>query len=361
MGDLVYHHARLRALHGRRFDRAAYERLLALPDLPAIVTFLRDSRYGGAIARAAPAFPGSPVAQEGADLERVEEALRRHLSETLRGLIRLSAAEPWPPVERLLGYWEIQNLKTIVRGRVAGLPSEEILSALTPTGLHDEAALAELSRQPSLQALADLLVTWRDPYAVWLSDALKGYREPGDLFLVEIALDRSYFAAVLPPRRPSRISGGEEDPLTLFFSLLVEKTNWMTALKGVEGGIGPDELARYFIPGGGDSQSDLLQIAASRTLNEAVDRIRKSFDLSERLFEEGGETIPLLSRIERAADRRLLRAMRRSMRTDPLGAGCVLTVLLDQIREMTNLRMILRGRAMSIPEEAWRPLLILEE
>lgn len=352
MGDLVYHHARLRALHGRRFNRTAYERLLALPDLPAIVIFLRDSRYGRVIAT---------VEQEGSDLERVEEALRRHLSETFRWLLRLSDAEPWPPVERLLGYWEIQNLKTIVRGRVAGVSSEEILSALMPTGLHDEAALAELSRQPTPRALADLLVTWRDPYAGALRNALKGYREPGDLFLVEIALDRSYFAKVLPSRRPSRMSEGEEDPLSLFFSLLVDKTNLMTALKGVEGGIGPDDLAQYFIPGGTDSQSDFLQIAASRTLDEAVERLRKSSALSDWHLEEGAEPIPLLSRIERALDRLLLREMRRSMRIDPLGAGIVLTVLLDQIREGTNLRMILRGRAMSLPEEAWRPLLILEE
>lgn len=352
MGDLVYHHARLRALHGKRFNRTAYERLLALPDLPAIVAFLRDRRYGRVLAT---------IEREGSDLEWVEEALRRHLSETFRWLIHISDAEPWPPVERLLGYWEIQNLKTVLRGRVAGIPSEEILSALMPTGLHDEAALAELSRQPTPRALTDLLVTWRDPYAGMFSNALKGYREPGDLFLVEIALDRFYFAKVLPTRRSSRMSEGEEDPLSIFFSLVIDKTNWMTALKGVEGGIAPDELARYFIPGGGFSQSDFLQIAASRTLDEGMERFRKSFDGSDKHLEEGAGPIPLLSRIERALDRRLLRMMRRSMRTDPLGAGSVLTVLLDQIREATNLRMILRGRAMSVPEEAWRPLLILEE
>lgn len=356
MGDLVYHHARLRALHGKRFNRTAYERLLTLPDLPAIVAFLRDRRYGRVLAT---------VEREGADLEGMEEALRRHLSETLQGLVHLSDAEPWPPVERLLGYWEIQNIKTIVRGRVAGISSEEILSALMPTGLHDEAALSELSRQSTPRALADLLITWRDPYAGAISNALKGYREPGDLFLVEIALDRSYFGKVLPTARTFRISGRmserEGDPLSLFFSLLVDKTNWMTALKGVEGGIAPDALARYFIPGGGFSRSDFLQIAASRTLDEGVERFRKSFDKWDKHLEEGAGPIPLLSRIERVLDRRLLRMMRRSMRTDPLGAGCVLTILLDQIREVMNLRMILRGRAMSVPEEAWRPLLILEE
>src|SRR3990172_357187 len=108
MTDLYYLNARLRAMRGRLLDRQAYERALALPDVPALFGFLLDGPYGQSI---------ESVGEGPSDAARVEEGLRRNFSETLTKLFAISSGEPETAVRLLLGYWDSYNLKTILRGK----------------------------------------------------------------------------------------------------------------------------------------------------------------------------------------------------------------------------------------------------
>ena len=166
---------------------------------------------------------------------------------------------PSPPgdcaeaVRLVLGRWEVQAVKTILRGKVSGASPAEILSSLVPTGLHDEAALEEMCRQADPRALAELMVTWREPWGRPLLRALPEYREPRDLAILESALDRCWFeqaAKRLREIRPSSPGADREDALSLFVSLSVDTTNLMTVLKEVEDRIVPANRDRYLLPGG---------------------------------------------------------------------------------------------------------------
>ena len=356
MNDLPYLTTRLRAMRGRLLDAAAYRRILALPDLPAMIAFLREGPYGRFIA-AAP--------EAASDAEKIEEALRRDFSATLGRLFVISAGEAREAVQRLVGYWELQNLKTIARGKGGGSPPEEILASLVPTGLHDEAALQEMIRQPTLRAVADLLLTWRDPYGPPLSHALKEYREPRDLFLLEAALDRFYFEeAFRALKAPPVLSIPQirEAPLLLFLGLLADKTNLMTALKGVEEQISPAGGEPYFIPGGAVYRAkDFARLLTARSPQEAAEMARRSvFDAALKDLEAAPGGVSFLSMVERRLDRLLLRKMRAPSRSDPLGIGAVVSYLLDKTRELTNLRMIFRARWARLPEPDLMRLLILE-
>ena len=77
----------------------------------------------------------------------------------------MSDGDPRESVTMLLGYWDAYNLKTILRGKQFLLSPEEIVRSLIPAGYYDEPALWELARQPSLRAVAELLLTWRTPHA----------------------------------------------------------------------------------------------------------------------------------------------------------------------------------------------------
>ncbi len=343
-------------MRGQLLDRQAYEQLLALPDLPALMAYLQDSPYGRSI---------QSVGEAASDVARVEEGFRRNLSETLTKLFAISSGEPQEWVRLLLGYWDVYNLKTILRGKSIRLSAEEILPALIPTGLYDEAALEELCRQTDLRAVVDLLITWRDPYGRCLSRAMKEYREPKDLFLLETALDRFYFEQAfekLKEIRLLRTTGEEENAVSAFLSFAVDRTNLMTALKAVEEQISLVDGQRYFLPGGRIySERDFARLLTARTLQEALEEARGSL-LKPALRELGEPVIgvSLLSLVERQLDKLLLRKMRALMRNDPLGVAVVVSYLLDKIREITNLRMILRGRLVNLPEPELSQLLILE-
>jgi vacuolar-type H+-ATPase subunit C/Vma6 len=356
MSDRFYLNTRLRAMRANLLARQELERILAVPDIPGIVAALREGPYGR---------PIDSTGGGGTEVARIEEALRRNVSETLSRLLAISAGDCSGAVRLVLGRWELQVVKTVVRGVAAGASAGEILSALVPTGLHDEAALEEMCRQPSLRALAELLVSWREPWGRPLLLAISGYGGPRDLYLLESALDRAWFRQAAGTLRaiPGTRQGLEgEDALSRFVSGSVDGINLMTALKTVEERIVLPDRGRSFLPGG------------LRFNREAFDRVLDSPTLTEALEEAGrylyqdpsaalpppSAGVPILPAVERQAERALLRSSRALARIDPLGWGPLVSYLLDKLREVRNLRMIVRARAADLPEGDLVRLLVLD-
>lgn len=340
---------------GLLLPRAAYETLLASPGLHEIAMALRETPYGRHVDSVGGAAP---------EAARMEEALRRNVQESLSRLLSMSAGDCREAVRFLLGSWELQAIKTILRGKAAGISPEEILASLVPTGIHGEAALQELCRQPDLRAVADLLVTWRDPWGGPLSRAMKGYRDRRDLFFVETALDR--FRAGRAASRLKEIrggnGGGRDDALGLFHSLSVDRANLMTALKAVDERIALADRRAYFLPGGRIYElRDFERILASPSVDDALGiSARSHFARALKPPLSSLPGMPLVDVVERRLDLVLLRAMRAQMRSDPLGWGLLAAFLLNKIREVRNLRMIFRGRLVGLPDPDLMERLILE-
>lgn len=354
MSDLYHLNTRLRAMRAHLLPRQEFERVLAIPDLPGIVASLREGPYGRSI---------DSVGWGGPEAARIEEALRRNVSETLSRLLAVSTGDCGEAVRLVLGRWELQAVKTVVRGKATGASAGEILPALVPTGLHDEAALEEMARQPSLRSLAELLVSWREPWGRPLLRALNEYGGPRDLHLLESALDRSWFlhaAARLQAIHRPGVEG--EDALSRFVSLSVDAINLMTALKAVEERIVVADRSRSFLPGGRlFDRGAFDRILSSPTLAEALE------EAGRFLFRDPVTTVPpptagvpILPSVEVQLDRALLRMSRGRSRVDPLGWGPLVHYLLDKLREVRNLRMIVRARVSDLPEPDLLRLLILE-
>jgi vacuolar-type H+-ATPase subunit C/Vma6 len=356
MSDLYYLSARLRAMRAQLLSRRDFEGILTLPDLSAIAAALRDSPYGHYMESTGGEMP---------EAARIEEALRRNVTQTLARLLAISSGDCAEAVRLVLGRWEVQAVKTILRGKVSGASPAEILSALVPTGLHDEAALEEMCRQADPRALAELLVTWRDPWGRPLLRALPSFREPRDLAILESALDRFWFeqaAERLREVRPHSPGADGEDALSLFVSLSVDTINLMTVLKEVGDRIVPVHRDRNLLPGGRIfNKSALDGIRASPTLAEALKEAGRSLFLRPiASLPAPAEGVPFLAVVERQMDRVLLRASRYLARVDPLGWGPLVSFLLDKLREVRNLRMIVRARLVDLPEAELGHLLILE-
>jgi V/A-type H+-transporting ATPase subunit C len=356
MSDIYFLDTRLRAMRAKLLSRRDYEKILALPDLSGVVSALRESPYGRSI---------DSVGGGTTDVARIEEALRRDFSDTLSRLRAISSGDCGEAVRFVLGRWELQAVKTVVRGKAVGASAGEILSALVPTGLHDEAALEEMCRQPDLRALANLLVTWREPWGPPLLRALNEYREPRELHLLESALDRSWFRQAedrLRSIRPPGPGPDGEGALSLFVSLSVDTTNLLTALNAVEERIVMADRGRHFLPGGRILERNAFdRILASPTLAEALEEASVSlFRRPLAALPSHSEGIPFLAVVERAVDRVPLRAFRALFRADPLGWGALVSYLLDKLREVRNLRTIVRAKLVDLPEADLDRLLILD-
>jgi V/A-type H+-transporting ATPase subunit C len=348
MDDYAYINARIRALRSELLGQRAYDELLALPDLRAVRDYLGRTAYGMG--------PGEVPART--PIQSLEEWLRGHWSRTITKIYGMTDGESRELLEILLGRWEVENIKGLLRGKKADRGIPEILAAVLPTKVFDEASLAELARQPSIQSMVDLLTTWRSSYAKPLRIALRSQRELKGIEPLELALDHYYFEDVV-----RRLKRGDHNAglLRKLMGLVIDKVNLLTAFKISNQGVASlSEIPKYFIEGGEHVPIQVYDaVVRAQGLREAVETIRKTpyAESVEGLEREQGGVSPSV-RLERGLDRIILHRVKAMSWSDPLGVGLMACYLIQKCHEISNLRIILRSKVYDMYPEDVRSLLV---
>ncbi|GIW54588.1 MAG: V-type ATP synthase subunit C [Nitrospiraceae bacterium] len=355
MDDYAYFNARLRAMQSRLLNRERYDDLLAQDTTAGIVENLKDSPYADALERVA-AAPHTGVRL--APTSRLDEALRWDLTGTLSKLRRLVSDRIRELLEALLFRWDAYNVKTVVRGKRAAAPIEDVLAATFPVGILDEIALAELSRAPTLEAVADTLATWRIPLARPLREGLKRLGEPESLQAAEFELDRFVFAHAFEVAT----DGDDNDAVVRrYVRLIADRTNLSTALRFLaeRSPLSPLEAVHHFIDAGGRlTRSHYEALVGARDLQQGLSLLTDGpfawlpgdVGVAERL------SLPF---IERRLDRWMIRQAYGLARPEPLGIGLAIVYVERKINEVRNLRMIMRGKALGMGRETIEEWLII--
>jgi V/A-type H+-transporting ATPase subunit C len=345
-------------MRGRLLDERRFADLLACGDAPCVARLLQGTPYGAAIERAG----------GGDDAGAIEEGLRRELRANLAAL-RGACRGRWRELmDALLGRWEVENLKTLLRGRRAGSSVEEILAGLAPIGWSDEPALAELARRPSIHAMVETLILWRHPAARPLKTAVAGrllvpFNAHGgavdedrlDLIAVESALDHwSHDAAraMLDPRDESDRS------VLSYLGWVIDERNLLAAIRLRREGRGGTIADEAFVPGGAEVDRDLFR----RLLR--VDDWERVADLVSHtrygpVSIARGAPHPPLALLEPQIRRNVIHRVEASCRPDPLGFGLVIGYVERKVDEVRTLRMIAHGVAYGLDASAIRPVLTL--
>ncbi len=346
MDDYAYLTTRVRAMEGDLLTWPVYQDLFAREEPGAWVEVLSRTPYG--------AFLGA-TASRLSEVGRVEEAIRRSLSQTFRRLVRMAQGRPRRIIEILVGRWELKSLETVLRGKRAQLGAGEILAATIPTAGLDEPALAELARQPSLRAALETLVTWRTLYRRPIRVFLRSGKEE-DLASLEEQLERTYLLDALNGLERERRG---ERVLREWIGLQIDRVNLLTSLRGF---LGPGMVIRgegAFLPGGSLSPKLLSGAQQARERREAAERLQRtpygrSLEGWEEWVREGD-----LSPLERAIDRRRFRWSLRQLRADPLGVGVLVGYVEAKAQEAGNLRLLLWGETAGLPREMMREMLLV--
>jgi vacuolar-type H+-ATPase subunit C/Vma6 len=195
-------------------------------------------------------------------------------------------------------------LKTLLRGLARGAPTARLLALVTPTLELDAAAVKELAAQRDTGGVASLLATWGSRWAAPLLDALGS--EAHDLLAVELALDRAAFA---------RARAAARGVLAGVVASLIDLANAMTVAR-----LGA-RAADLLLPGGA------LPARRLPALLPAVG----PFQL-DRLVEE-----------------RLIRALRRAARLEPLSMAVPLLYLAERRAELRRIGLVLEAAALELP------------
>jgi V/A-type H+-transporting ATPase subunit C len=338
--DYGYINARVRAMKSRLLPRETLFDLLSAPDLAALGGALGGTAYGKEL---------SEAQSHAAGLAAVEEGLRRNLCQATAKLQEIMDGRPGELFDILLGRWDLENIKAVLRGKHRELAKDAILTGVLPAGRLEEGRLTELAGAEDLKAVADMLATWHSPFARPLTRALPAYLQNNRLADLELALDRFYFASGLEATRKG------DGNTAVVRDLLKEETdlvNLRTALRLRGEALEEQTLVGYWMAEGNWlSERRFVALARAESFSQALDQASLAFSLPER---PGNE-----AELENALARALAKGRAGLYRGDPLSIRIPLGYLWMKANEVTNLRLIARGKAYGLARDEIEKELLL--
>jgi V/A-type H+-transporting ATPase subunit C len=329
-------------------DPSVFEILILKPDVESVITELTNTAYKDEIEKARVQYHG---------IMCIEVALRRDFSAAFRKILRfMKGDESEKYIKILLGRWDVQNLKTILRGKNIHIPSAEILECLIPAGELDEITMVELIKQPDVKAVIDLLATWGISYAKPLTRNFKEYSEKRDLAILEYAIDRYYYKNAL-----KAVNGESYDDRLVRDMVMTEidVTNIKIVLKMIRDKIDVEEVQGYLIEGGTSlTPEKLLAMVKTGTLEGAIKLLETTpygflTKVPNDILKTGN-----ISVLEKELEKYLIKLGISRFLGDPLSIAIPIAYIWAKYNEITNIRIIARCKTADVPEKEVRGELV---
>jgi V/A-type H+-transporting ATPase subunit C len=340
MAEFDYGNARIRVMKSRLLSRRDLEGLLEVGSLRALIAELARTAYRKTVEAALARVTGMDV---------ITQSLHTDLILTLGKLPRFYTGDAREMVALVLLHYDIQNLKTILRGLSKNVPSHEILASLLPIGELDLKDLTDLARSPGPRGAIDLMATLRLPYAQPLM-RLRAERPGIDIMEMELALDQWHYqeAWKFIQENPE-----ETDLLATTLQMDADLANLLTILRFahhptehnlLRERFGSDDLTKLFLKPGKIPFVELIKAGSQDTVESAVRSLERTtyFPALQSGLEAYARS-GRLSEFEKQLRHSRMVWMSRLISKDPLGIGVVLGYLALKLTEVNNIRWIAQG------------------
>lgn len=190
----AYLDTRVSLFSGRLWHTADFEAVLATADADMIAA-LTDK-----------GLPSLAAGFDHRDHRSLEQRIIALILDETRILIRPLRGT----ARRFLTYWterfEINNVKTLLRGKMTGERPAVLISRLTPMGTFGHLDMQDLAHAEDVTELLRRLEA--GPYAGIVRHARRAFEEGRDYFLLDAALDRGYYEGLVQHAKAMADEGG---------------------------------------------------------------------------------------------------------------------------------------------------------
>ena len=146
-GNYPYACARVKARKTQLLPAETYPRMLNM-DLAEISRFIGDGQYKREVDELSSRFGG---------VDLVEHATYLNLVRTYRSVLGFTRGELNTMVRHFLNRWDVYNFATVLRGRNAGVPWEEVDEEIVPAGAFELDLFKALYGAPGLEDMEVIL------------------------------------------------------------------------------------------------------------------------------------------------------------------------------------------------------------
>jgi len=326
-------------------------RLSDTADFPSLVSALRSTAYG-------------PYLESLKDKElnprRAIIQVKSKLASSFNSVIQMSPDQTRPLVKQLYRYFEVGNLKAILRS-IATVSSwnaemalwDRVREVLFPLGSSSVLPVQAMMESGSIGSAVDLLRG--TPYEDVLSFAMKRYSAEQNLFPLEVALDLSYWRRLWA--EAGKLTGQDHEQGVKIIGSLLDMNNLMWAFRyKVYHKLSEEELINYTLPFGHRVRDeDLRAIAAGADIAAIVSRIYPSITDVNTLLERPQAGLP---KLEILLKRQLMKQCMSAFLGSPFHIGIPLAFLVLSDLEIQDLVVLIEAKSSYSSEEEYRPLLL---
>ncbi len=252
---------------------------------------------------------------------------------------------PLSGVERdFLIYWterfEVSNLKTLLRGKMTGERPAALLNRLTPMGSFGRVDIHDLAHAEDVNELLRRLEA--GPYATIVRQARRAFEESHNPFILDAALDRSYYEGLAQRARPLETAAGLA--FRRLMGALIDRINLVWLLRyRFNYNLPPSQV--YFLLVGSHYSLGSMRLRELAALTRLED-ILAALPAPLRASMEGVTEIPqVFARMERAA----AASAQQVLRSGAPAIARAFAYLLLRERDLRAVRAVLRGRLLSLP------------
>jgi V/A-type H+-transporting ATPase subunit C len=341
-GNYPYVTARVRAKKAALLSQDIYERMLQM-EIPQIARVLSEGAYKAEILA---------LATKASGVDLIELATSRNLAAVFTQIIEFSEGELRQMIGWYLDRFDVQNVKTIVRGKLFGASAAEIQEDIVAAGSMRESFLQSLIELSTLEEVFDRLegtIHAQALYDLGLKPSeVQRWNEWED------RLTKLYYENLLVVI-PERTDGTRL--MREFVRREIDIVNVRTLLRlwASKATLPYDP----FVDGGLEIQREELVEMVSLDANALTARLREYLlteDLASEIKDLQARGVgSLVRRVEKL---HLLEAGRYA-HVHPLSVLVILDYIVRKDREVQNLRIIARGKESALPSEVIRELLVI--
>jgi V/A-type H+-transporting ATPase subunit C len=326
--------ARVRAMKGKLIPKEMYPKFINM-EIPEITRFIGESEYKKDVDELGKKYKGTDL---------FEHALNQNLALTYRKLMEVSQDEANFLITEYLRYWDIWNIKTIIRGKFSGASEEEILEDIVSAGQLRYRDLTEFTKIQTVEGVIAALA--KTPYY----PALVGYK--GVLADIENKLDKLYYSGLVEAGIKSR-----DKFFSKFLKTEIDLKNLKILFRMKRAGMEREEILKLLIPGGMELKESYLARLASLSFPEFV-RALEEFSYWEAIRDISND-LNSLTNIETRLDKYGILYATRISYYYPLSILPVLDYIVSKKIEVDNLRMIVRGKETKLSEDIIKAHLVM--
>jgi V/A-type H+-transporting ATPase subunit C len=342
---------RVRAMYADLLTPQELARISDSPDLPALVGALKGSPYGKYL---------SGLKENELTSRRVILQIRNRLADSYASVVQQSPEQTRPLVQQLFRYFEVGNLKAVLRSiqTVSSWNSDvaawdRVREVLFPFGSFSTIPAQAMVESGSVAAAVELLKG--SPYEATMSFAMKRFSVEQNLFPLEVALDLDYWRRLWGEVK--LLKGKDRDMGAKLIGSLLDMNNLMWVIRyKIYHKLSEEESINYTLPFGYRvKDDDIRAIAAGADIASVVSRIYPAIPDVNTLLDHPEAGLP---KLEHLLKQQVMRQCVSTFVGDPFHIGLPLAYLVLSDFEIQDLVVLVEAKSSRLKDDEFRPLLL---